>query len=120
MAVAAADRDTTVVDEEASGLGSEPSSRCMPRARLRVSRSSIAGPSTTGRLPRRALTQAGAYQAGLYDAGLAGLTWPREYGGQGLPARYQTIFNDETTGFRMPGPYRSRAAQAQRAVDVHS
>ena len=26
-----------------------------------------------------------AYQAALYEAGLAGLTWPQEYGGQGLP-----------------------------------
>ena len=26
-----------------------------------------------------------AFQAKLYDAGFAGITWPREYGGQGLP-----------------------------------
>ena len=31
------------------------------------------------------LARARAYQAALYEAGLAGLTWPQEYGGQGLP-----------------------------------
>jgi alkylation response protein AidB-like acyl-CoA dehydrogenase len=34
-----------------------------------------------------------AFQAALFDAGLAGLTWPVEYGGQGLGAQYQQLFN---------------------------
>jgi len=42
------------------------------------------------------------YQAALFDAGLAGLTWPREYGGQGLPASAQKIFNDEAADFDVP------------------
>lgn len=42
------------------------------------------------------------YQAALYDAGLAGITWPKEYGGQGLPNRYQEIFNQEAANFRLP------------------
>jgi alkylation response protein AidB-like acyl-CoA dehydrogenase len=49
------------------------------------------------------LGQAGkAYQAALYDAGLAGVTWPSEYGGQGLPGRYQTIFNDVAADYVIP------------------
>jgi alkylation response protein AidB-like acyl-CoA dehydrogenase len=34
-----------------------------------------------------------AFQAALFDAGLAGLTWPKEYGGQGFGAHHQKIFN---------------------------
>jgi alkylation response protein AidB-like acyl-CoA dehydrogenase len=43
-----------------------------------------------------------AYQAALFDANLAALTWPKEYGGQGLPARYQTIFNEEAADYATP------------------
>ena len=42
---------------------------------------------------------AAAYQRALFDAGLAGLTWPEEYGGRGLPNRYQTIFNEEAADY---------------------
>ena len=45
------------------------------------------------------LQRSRAYQAALFDAGLAGLTWPREYGGQGLSSRYQTIFNEEAADY---------------------
>ena len=31
----------------------------------------------------------------LFDAGYAGLTWPKEYGGAGLPPTYQAIFLEE-------------------------
>jgi alkylation response protein AidB-like acyl-CoA dehydrogenase len=48
------------------------------------------------------LKAAHSYQAALADAGLAGLTWPREYGGQGLSSRYQTIFNEEAADFDPP------------------
>ena len=43
-----------------------------------------------------------AYQSALFDAGLAGLTWPTEYGGQGLPNRFQEIFNEESATFEVP------------------
>ena len=36
-----------------------------------------------------ALGQCRAYQAALFEAGLAGLTYPQEWGGQGLTSRYQ-------------------------------
>ena len=32
----------------------------------------------------------------LYEAGYAGITWPKEYGGQGQPYTYQGIFLEET------------------------
>jgi len=32
----------------------------------------------------------------LYDAGYAGLSWPREYGGRGLPLTFQVIYLEET------------------------
>src|SRR3974390_1635817 len=48
------------------------------------------------------LKAAHSYQAALFDAGLAGLTWPRDYGGQGLSSRYQTIFNEEVPEFDPP------------------
>src|SRR3984957_18344784 len=53
-----------------------------------------------------AVELAQAYQAALYDAGLAALTWPKEYGGQGLPSRYQTMFNEESADYDQPvGPF---------------
>src|SRR5205807_9098030 len=42
-----------------------------------------------------------AYQAALFDANLAGLTWPVEYGGQGLVARHQKVFNEEAAAFEV-------------------
>jgi alkylation response protein AidB-like acyl-CoA dehydrogenase len=43
-----------------------------------------------------------AFQAELYDSGLAGITWPKEYGGQGLPGKYQRIFEQEARAVQMP------------------
>jgi len=43
-----------------------------------------------------------SYQAHLYDAGLAALTWPVAYGGRGLSAAHQTIFNEEAAELDLP------------------
>ena len=51
---------------------------------------------------RMDVSQAKGYQAALFAAGLAGLTWPKQYGGQGLPGRYQTLFNDIATQYDLP------------------
>ena len=48
------------------------------------------------------ITRAREYQRRLADAGLAGITWPREYGGRGLPSRYQRIFDGEAAAFQVP------------------
>jgi len=43
-----------------------------------------------------------AFQASLYDAGFAGLTWPREYGGQGLTHAEQIAFSQQARDFALP------------------
>jgi alkylation response protein AidB-like acyl-CoA dehydrogenase len=41
-------------------------------------------------------------QRTLFDGGYAGITWPREYGGQGLPGAYEWAFLDEAAGYVTP------------------
>src|SRR5258707_9380661 len=43
------------------------------------------------------------WQAMLFEAGYAGLTWPREYGGQGGGERVRGIFGPECAPGRGPG-----------------
>ena len=43
-----------------------------------------------------------AWQKKLYEAGWLGLTWPAEYGGQGLGFREQAIFNQEAARAKVP------------------
>jgi alkylation response protein AidB-like acyl-CoA dehydrogenase/AcrR family transcriptional regulator len=52
------------------------------------------------------LGAAKAFQAKLYDAGLAGLTWSKDVGGQGLSQEFQKVFNEEASNFSLPnGPF---------------
>ncbi|MEV5411092.1 acyl-CoA dehydrogenase family protein [Thermopolyspora sp. NPDC052614] len=48
------------------------------------------------------LAEARRFQAALFEAGFAGLTWPREYGGQGLGIEYQVAWNEVSAGYRLP------------------
>ncbi len=41
-------------------------------------------------------------QRRLFDGGYAGIAWPSEYGGQGLPPAYQRIFAEESSGYELP------------------
>jgi alkylation response protein AidB-like acyl-CoA dehydrogenase len=41
-------------------------------------------------------------QAQLFQAGLAGIRYPKEYGGQGLSVEHQSIFIEETGSYQMP------------------
>ncbi len=43
-----------------------------------------------------------AFQAKLYDAGFAGITWPKEYGGQGLTGLEQIAWSHEARDFDLP------------------
>ncbi len=43
-----------------------------------------------------------AFQARLYDAGFVGITWPKEYGGQGLTGAEQTAFGEEARHYALP------------------
>jgi alkylation response protein AidB-like acyl-CoA dehydrogenase len=48
------------------------------------------------------VTRAKQFQHRLADAGYAGITWPRRYGGAGLPGRFQRIFDQEASAFQLP------------------
>src|SRR5258705_5449482 len=41
-------------------------------------------------------------QKKLYEGGFAGICFPREYGGLGLPIAYQKAFDNEARGYEMP------------------
>jgi alkylation response protein AidB-like acyl-CoA dehydrogenase len=43
-----------------------------------------------------------ALQAKLYEGGYAGITWPKEYGGQGLGPEHARAFNEEAAGYVLP------------------
>src|SRR5580692_57745 len=43
-----------------------------------------------------------AFQAKLYDAGFAGLTWPKQYGGQGLTNAEQIAWSQESRDYDLP------------------
>jgi alkylation response protein AidB-like acyl-CoA dehydrogenase len=42
------------------------------------------------------------FQARLYDAGFAGITWPAEYGGQGLGSAEQIAWSQESRDYDLP------------------
>ncbi len=58
-------------------------------------------PPTSAEDPRghRAMTIARDYQAALADAGLAGLSYPLEFGGQGLPPDYEDVWRAEAARY---------------------
>jgi alkylation response protein AidB-like acyl-CoA dehydrogenase len=41
-------------------------------------------------------------QKALYEAGFAGITWPAEFGGQGLSAAHERAFQEEAEGYQLP------------------
>jgi alkylation response protein AidB-like acyl-CoA dehydrogenase len=43
-----------------------------------------------------------AFQAKLYEAGFAGISWPKEYGGQGLTGAEQIIWSQEARDYDLP------------------
>ena len=48
------------------------------------------------------ITTQRAIQRRLYDAGYAGISWPSEYGGQGLSSAHERAFHEEAAGFELP------------------
>ena len=51
-----------------------------------------------------AIKRAKAWQAAKYDNGWAVLTWPKEFGGQGLGRLENVVFNQEESKFKTPAP----------------
>jgi alkylation response protein AidB-like acyl-CoA dehydrogenase len=43
-----------------------------------------------------------ALQRTLYEGGYAGISWPKEYGGGGLPVSHELIFQEEAQGYALP------------------
>jgi alkylation response protein AidB-like acyl-CoA dehydrogenase len=48
------------------------------------------------------LAEQKAFQAKLFDAGYAGITWPKEYGGQGLTSGEQIAWSQESRDYDLP------------------
>ncbi|WP_371784333.1 acyl-CoA dehydrogenase family protein [Streptosporangium subroseum] len=57
----------------------------------------VEGASDTG-----GVTAAKTFMARLYDAGYSGITWPREWGGQGLTQAEERAFAGEAKDFTLP------------------
>jgi alkylation response protein AidB-like acyl-CoA dehydrogenase len=57
---------------------------------------------SAGRPDASAVVRAKEFQRQLADARLAGITWPEQFGGRGLPGRFQQIFDREAAAFAMP------------------
>jgi alkylation response protein AidB-like acyl-CoA dehydrogenase len=60
-------------------------------------------PPTSGALEGEYLAARRAWQGRLAEAGLAGVTWPTEFGGQGLGPIEQVITQQEISRARVPG-----------------
>jgi alkylation response protein AidB-like acyl-CoA dehydrogenase len=78
--------------------------RAWLRANLEPAPVPAGGVGAGARVARTAQSMAPerALQRRLHEAGYAGITWPREYGGQGLPPEYERAFREESRGFRLP------------------
>ncbi|MEV0083996.1 acyl-CoA dehydrogenase family protein [Saccharopolyspora sp. NPDC050642] len=44
-----------------------------------------------------------SFQASLHEAGFAGISWPAEYGGQGLGQKHERAFSAEANAYELPG-----------------
>ena len=77
------------------GSGSEYGSGCAPTCDRSPSSRLRSATSTTPRSSRASR----AVQRMLFDAGLAGLVFPREYGGRGLPPEYQRAYAEEAKDY---------------------
>ena len=60
------------------------------------------GARAEGTTDADALAEARAFMARLYDAGYSGITWPAEWGGQGLTQAEDRAFAAEAVGVTLP------------------
>ena len=93
-------------DGRAGGPRELPPSACRGSCRQTSARSRwrrCAGTSTPSEEEELAeIAHERELQRALFDAGLAGLCFPREYGGQGLTPAYQQVLNEELAGYEYP------------------
>jgi alkylation response protein AidB-like acyl-CoA dehydrogenase len=62
-------------------------------------------------------------QRRLYEGGFAGITFPREYGGQGLTRDHERIFKEESEGYVTPdlgGAYMMTLGPIARSMMAHA
>ena len=87
----------------ASSGADEPVEEFAARARDWLARNVSRRTASPARRPEgETVTYARSLQARLADAGLAGLTFPVEYGGQGLTAAHQVAFTREAAPYDIP------------------
>jgi alkylation response protein AidB-like acyl-CoA dehydrogenase len=74
------------------------------RARVREFLATHADPAGTERHDDgdAVVARGKAFQSALADAGLAALTYPVEFGGAGLDAAHQKVFDEESNAYEMP------------------
>jgi alkylation response protein AidB-like acyl-CoA dehydrogenase len=53
---------------------------------------------------RARLERVSSWQRLKFDAGFGAITWPEEYGGRGLPGRFEQAFRSEEAAFDTPEP----------------
>ena len=66
---------------------------------------STAAGQRAGETEREFVARSKTIQATLYDGGYAGITLPKEWGGQGLTTAHQRIFDEEVFGYERPGGF---------------
>jgi alkylation response protein AidB-like acyl-CoA dehydrogenase len=71
----------------------------------RVAPTSTAFGQRAGEAEEEFAKRSRALQALLYDNGYAGITLPKEWGGQGLSTRHQQVFDEESFGYERPGAF---------------
>ena len=62
----------------------------------------VEGSETSAEVIKAQIDAARVVQCKLFDAGYAGITWAREYGGQGFPTEYEVAFLEEAEPYAMP------------------
>ncbi|HXY93897.1 MAG TPA: acyl-CoA dehydrogenase family protein [Acidimicrobiia bacterium] len=71
----------------------------------RVRPTSTYGGQRAGETEDEFVARSRALQAKYYDGGYAGITLPKEWGGQGLTTEHQRIFDEEVQGYERPGGF---------------
>jgi alkylation response protein AidB-like acyl-CoA dehydrogenase len=66
-----------------------------------------------------AVARARELQRILADNGLAGITWPVEYGGQGLTAAHEQVVHEVSAGYELPQFFGSTLEKVARTLLIH-